>query len=73
MQKRLQRSRTDRVIAGVCGGLGNYFNIDPVIIRVIVAILALSSFGTLALIYLAMALIIPLEPEQQAVLSQEDR
>jgi len=33
MDKRLYRSRNDRVIAGVCAGLGHYFNLDPVLIR----------------------------------------
>ena len=37
--KRLFRSRKDRVIGGVCGGMGNYFNIDPVLARVIWAVL----------------------------------
>jgi phage shock protein C len=41
MQKRLYRSRKDRKIAGVCGGLAEYFNIDPVIVRVIALILLL--------------------------------
>ncbi len=41
MQKRLFRSRTDRMIAGVCGGIAEYFNIDPVIVRVIFVILLL--------------------------------
>ena len=41
MAKRLYRSRTDRMIAGVCGGLAEYFNIDPVIIRIIAVVLLL--------------------------------
>lgn len=39
--KRLYRSTTDRKIAGVCGGLAEYFNIDPTIIRVIFILLLL--------------------------------
>ena len=34
MDKRLYRSNTNRVIGGVCGGIGEYFNIDPVLVRV---------------------------------------
>ncbi|MEA3334972.1 MAG: PspC domain-containing protein [Chloroflexota bacterium] len=64
MQKRLYRSRTNRVVSGVCGGFGDYFNVDPVLIRVIVAALGLMSFGTILILYLAMALIVPLEPAQ---------
>ena len=39
--KQLYRSTTNRKIAGVCGGLGEYFNIDPTIIRVVFVVLAL--------------------------------
>ncbi len=35
MQKRLYRSRTEKMIAGVCGGLAEYFDIDPTIIRIL--------------------------------------
>lgn len=63
MEKRLYRSRTQRVVAGVCGGLGAYFNVDPVLIRVLAVILAFVSFGTAVLLYVVMAFLIPLEPE----------
>ena len=59
--KRLYRSRTDRVIAGVCGGLGRYFNLDPVIIRVITVVLALTAFGGV-LAYIILWLVVPEEP-----------
>lgn len=39
MTKRLYRSKTDRMIGGVCGGIAEYFKVDPVIIRVIAVIL----------------------------------
>ena len=60
--KRIYRSRNDKVIAGICGGLGNYLNIDPVIIRVIFIILLLT-VGSGILIYLIAWILIPLEPE----------
>ena len=61
MEKKLYRSATDKKLCGVCGGLGEYFKLDPTIIRVIWAVLALcGGFGLLA--YLACALIIPEEP-----------
>lgn len=59
-KKKLYRSTTDRKIAGVCGGLGEYFNIDPTIIRLIWAILLIPTAligGTVA--YFVAALIIP--------------
>lgn len=62
MEKRLYRSRTDRIIAGVCGGLGQYLGVDPTFLRIAFAVLAIVSLGTTILLYLAMALIIPLEP-----------
>jgi phage shock protein C len=58
--KRLYRSKTDKIIGGVCGGMGEYFQIDPVIIRIIWVILIFGmGFGLLA--YLIAWLIIPLE------------
>ena len=58
MVRRLFRSRTQRVIGGVCGGLGEYFNIDPALIRVVFVILSLiNGLGILA--YLAMWLVFP--------------
>ena len=57
MQKKLQRS-ADSKIFGVCGGLGEYFDIDPSIIR-IVFLVALVTFGTGLLLYLVLALVMP--------------
>ena len=42
--KRLYRSRTDKKIAGVCGGLGEYFGIDPTVVRLL-AVIALIGSG----------------------------
>ncbi len=39
MEKRLHRSRTEKIIGGVCGGLGEYFDIDPTIVRLITVLL----------------------------------
>ncbi|MCK5085252.1 PspC domain-containing protein [Candidatus Parcubacteria bacterium] len=59
-QKRLYRSRTDRVLFGVCGGLGKYFGIDPVIFRILfVLFFFIDGAGLIA--YLIMILIIPNE------------
>lgn len=59
--KRLFRSRKDRIIGGVCGGLGPYLNVDPVIIRVIWAV-AFFAAGAGLLAYLVAWIIIPEEP-----------
>jgi phage shock protein C len=56
--KKLYRSRANRVIAGVCGGLGEYLNIDPIIFRVVFVAMALAG-GSGILIYLIGVLVIP--------------
>lgn len=61
--KKLYRSRTDKMIAGVCGGLGQYLSLDPTLIRLIFVLLLLLGVGTGLLIYLIMMIIVPLEPE----------
>lgn len=60
--KRVYRSRTDKKIAGVCGGLAKYFDIDPVIVRLI-WILFLFLGGTGVILYIIAWIVIPLEPE----------
>jgi phage shock protein C len=69
--KKLYRSRTERWLAGVCGGLGNYFGVDPTLVRVIFVILSLT-FGSGFLIYLVLWLIIPNEPEATGVVETAD-
>ncbi len=60
MQKKLYRVREGKVLAGVCGGIAEYFNLDPTVIRVIWALLAATGSGVLA--YIICALIIPEKP-----------
>ncbi len=61
MEKKLYRSQTNKKIAGVCGGLANYLNIDPTIVRLIWALVVLCA-GAGLLAYIVCALIIPQEP-----------
>lgn len=56
--RRLFRSRQDRVLGGVCGGLGQYFGIDPVIFRIAAVALTVAA-GTGVLLYLAAVLLVP--------------
>lgn len=56
--KRLFRSTKNRMIAGVCGGIGEYLNIDPTIIRLLFVILGCSG-GTGVVAYLIAAIVIP--------------
>ncbi len=60
MQKRLTRSRTDRRIGGVCGGLGKYFEVDPTLIRLAFALTFVFA-GTGLLLYLILWIVLPLE------------
>lgn len=61
MAKRLYRSNQDRKIAGVCGGLGEYFDIDPTIIRLLwIALFFVLGTGILA--YIVAWIIVPTEP-----------
>lgn len=60
--RRLYRSRTDRMLAGVCGGLARYFNIDPTIVRILFVLLALPGGVPGPLIYLFLWILVPEEP-----------
>lgn len=57
--KKLVRSRTNRTICGVCGGIGEYLNIDPTLVRLVWLVCSLASCGTGLIVYIAAALIIP--------------
>lgn len=56
--KRLVRSRSNRQLAGVCGGLGEYFGIDPTVIRILFVLVALLG-GASLLVYIVLALLMP--------------
>lgn len=59
MAKKIYRSSTDKVISGVCGGLGEYFNIDPSIIRLFWLLLSISTSGMGILAYIICSIVIP--------------
>ena len=59
--KKLYRSRINRKIAGVCGGLGEYLGIDPTLVRVLFVLGSIFVGGAL-LVYLILAIVIPEEP-----------
>ena len=62
--KRLYRSKSDVMIAGVCSGLASYLNVDVTIIRLVFVLLLFTFAGGLW-IYLAMWIIVPVEPSAQ--------
>lgn len=61
MDRQLYRSRQNKVIAGVCGGIAEYFRIDPVIVRILW--IALGAFGAGIFIYIIAAFLVPERPK----------
>lgn len=69
--KRLYRSRTDRMLAGVIGGLGEYYNTDPTILRLVYIALTIISFGVPGVFaYIIAAVIVPVKPD--VIIMNED-
>src|SRR6056297_1470342 len=67
---KLYRSHKDKVIAGVCGGIGEYFDVDPLLVRLIFVLSALFG-GSGVFVYLLLWLFIPASPEDKPVLDKE--
>ena len=59
--RKLYRSKTNRQVAGVCGGLAERFNVDPTLMRVLFIVLAIFG-GAGIVLYIAMWIIVPKEP-----------
>jgi len=64
MKKRLYRSGKERILGGVCGGIGEYFDIDPTIVRLL-WVLFILGFGTGLLAYIIAWIIIPRNPRHK--------
>jgi len=60
--KRLYRSKTDKILGGVCGGIAHYFEIDPTLVRLAWVILSFAGMGAGIIAYLIAWIIVPLEP-----------
>lgn len=58
MNERITKSRSDKLIAGVCGGLADYFGVDPVLVRLAFVVVTLL-WGAGVLVYLVLAVIMP--------------
>ncbi|RPI92514.1 MAG: PspC domain-containing protein [Chloroflexi bacterium] len=63
--KPLTRSSSNRMIAGVCAGLGEYLGIDPTIVRLLTVLAFFTGFGGIAIVYLIMAIVVPEQPTVQ--------
>jgi len=76
--KRLTRSKEDRMVAGVCGGIANYLDLDPTLVRLVFVALSLMSGGQGLIIYIIMMLVVPEEssekakPKRRAVLEEDE-
>ena len=62
VKKRLYRSRSDRRVAGVCGGIADYLAIDPTLVRILWVLLGMAG-GPGVLLYVILAAVVPEEPE----------
>ncbi len=63
--KKLYRSKSDRLVGGVCAGLGQYLGVDPTVVRLVFVLTLFLTFTTSALVYFAFWLVIPEEPDSQ--------
>lgn len=59
--RKLYRSRSNRMLVGVCAGLANFFGIDPTIMRLIFALGTLFGFGSFLFIYIVLFIVVPEE------------
>ncbi len=76
MDKRLYRSRQESVISGVCGGVSEYFDMDPSIVRIALVLITLATGGIGIIGYLVFALVLPLRPVGESPtpgFTQEDK
>jgi Putative stress-responsive transcriptional regulator len=59
---KLYRSKTNKIIAGVCGGIGEYFKIDPTLVRLLWLLISVMSAGSGVVAYIVAWIVIPKEP-----------
>lgn len=71
--KKLTKSSDDAIVSGVLAGIAEYFDIDPVLVRVIFIVAAFGSLGTFILIYAVLAFIMPEEPKEVTRKKQKAR
>lgn len=67
MNRRLYRSRRDSILGGVAGGVADYFDMDPSIVRIVWAVLALVTGGIFLVLYLVMWIVVPEGPSAATV------
>ena len=65
-EKKLYRSKSDRILVGVCAGVAEYFNIDPTVVRVIWGVTSIFAFAGI-IAYIVCAFVIPEKPDNTIV------
>lgn len=73
MDNRIYRSRDTKMVAGVCGGIAEMFNLDPTLVRLVTVALVIFSGFTFLLVYVMCAIIIPLEPSSGYILQRHNQ
>jgi phage shock protein PspC (stress-responsive transcriptional regulator) len=63
--KRLTRSRDDRFLGGVCGGIAEYLGVDANLVRIVAAVCTILGAGSLVLVYIVALFLIPLEDKRE--------
>tara|TARA_R110002096_G_scaffold97694_23_gene217894 strand:- start:1265 stop:1447 length:183 start_codon:yes stop_codon:yes gene_type:complete len=59
MPAKLRKSKKDKMLLGVCGGIAEYLGWDPTIVRILYVVLGISSYGIAILIYFILAIVMP--------------
>lgn len=73
MEKKLYRSKEDRKMTGLCGGIGEYFGVDPTIIRILVVLIAMiTAFVPALIIYFVISAIVPEKDEKSGGAQEVD-
>ena len=73
MKNKLYKSNSDKVLGGVCGGIGEYFEVDSTIIRLVCLLTVILGAGAGLILYLLAWIIIPNDPEEEAEIAVVDR
>lgn len=60
--KKLYRSRDNKMVSGLCAGIGKYIGADPTVVRVVVTVASILLGGLPIIIYLVLIMVVPLEP-----------
>lgn len=63
MKKKLYRSRSNKMLTGLAGGIAQYFGVDPTLVRILLVIFEFATGGLLIIAYLIVSFIVPKEPE----------